>query len=37
MEHFLEGSAILRLWQVNSDDKNVVFVTLLFWVNVPIS
>ena len=38
MEHFLEGSAPLRLWEVNSEEKRrFVFVTLLIWVNVQMS
>ena len=34
MEHFLEGSAPLRLCQVISEERRFVFVTLLIWINV---
>ena len=33
MEHFLEESAPLRLWYVNSEE-NIIFVSLLIWFNV---
>ena len=37
MEHFLEGSSPLRLWQVNSEERRSAFVILLIWVNEPMS
>ena len=34
MEHFLEGSAPLRLWKL-TQKRIFIFVTLLIWVSVP--
>ena len=36
-EHFLEGSSPLRLWLKLTQKRIFVFVTLLIWVNVPMS
>ena len=37
MEHFLEGSAPLRLWCFYSKNNICIFIILLIWVNVPTS
>ena len=37
MEHFLEGSALLRLFGKLTQKRRFVFVTLLISVNVPMS